>query len=469
MKKINQNGFHVIELIIVIAVLGAIGFIGFKVVGKQTSSNSSKTDSKADASGLVSSMDLECLPRGHDYYRTNSALTVDTKDADTVYVGVEYKGVFKSTDGGTTWKQSDNGIRGYAKEGDKTQKCVQELGRMISDPKDNKHLLVTRVESPGDLSTRFSENAGVWESFDAGKTWKQMIKPGMNASGSQAIAFDTKDSKIIYHGTNQMHPSYTDGNGNAVSKKYFNKDGILYKTTNGGNSWSELPTGANPGFRAVSVAVDPNNNSKLWLFTFSASEDGGDVPESQQKAMLVSSDSGKTWQSLADKLPSGYRALTNGQLSPKDSGNAFVITMNRTGAQKSFATIDGGNTWKESSTYIFAADFDSNDQSGNRLLGYAPYANKPGIYESKDGGLTWTYLSALPSEVDGKSNFGVRISSFAWSETEKETVYMSGSGGYVWKSTDNGKSWKTVLTLDKIGGPNKNKEGTTKSREQDPN
>lgn len=43
-----------------------------------------------------------------------------------------------------------------------------------------------------------------------------------------------------------MHPSFTDGNGDPVSKEYFNKDGILYKTSNGGKDWAELPTGADP-------------------------------------------------------------------------------------------------------------------------------------------------------------------------------------------------------------------------------
>lgn len=104
------------------------------------SSSTSKGGQPADANGLVSAMTLECVPRGHDYYRTESTLLVDPTNANTVYVGVEYKGVFKSSDGGTTWKESDKGIRGYAKEGVPKEKCIQELGRMIADPKDSTHL-----------------------------------------------------------------------------------------------------------------------------------------------------------------------------------------------------------------------------------------------------------------------------------------------------------------------------------------
>ncbi len=437
-----------------------------------TSQNSGDNESvggnKADANGLVSAKALECLPRGHDYYRTNHTLAVDPKDANIVYVGVEYKGVFKTTDGGTTWQQSDTGIRGYPKEANASQKCIQELGRTVIDPTDNKHLLISRVESPGDLSTLFSENAGLWESKDAGATWSQLVKKGMNASGSQAIAFDPKDPKTIYYGTNNMTPSYTDGSGNKKLTTYFNKDGILYQSGDAGTNWKELSTGAHHGFRAVNVAVDPTNSQKLWLFTFTSDEHGGTADDSTQKVALVSTDKGKSWTSLADKLPSGYKVLVDGMLSSKNGNNAFLITQTTTSAPKSFATTDGGTSFKASNTYMLAAEYDPNDATGMRMLGYAPYDSSPGIFQSTDGGVTWAKFGNLPSEVDGKGDFGVRVSSFSWSTSSPQTVYMSGSGGYVWKSTDNGKTWATVLTLSKIGGENKGKDGTSKSREQDP-
>ncbi len=428
-------------------------------------SNEATKASKVSADGLVDGYPLECVPRGHDNYRTNNTLAVDPANANIIYVGVEYKGVYKSTDGGETWKQSDKGIRGYPMQADKTKKCVQELGRTVIDSKDPKHLLISRVESPGDLSTTFSENAGVWESKDAGSTWTQMVKDGMNASGSRAIAFDPKDSQIIYHGTNNMKPSFTDDDGKKMDK-YFNKDGILYQTKNGGQAWSELPTGALPGLRALNVGVDSSDSNKLWLFSFTASEQGGTESEDKQKAVLISADGGKTWTSLADKLPSGYRTLLDGALSPKNGQIALAISQTREGNPKSFATANGGASWSSTSMYVEVADFDPNDASGKRILGYAPYGSVPMIAESRDGGKTWSQLAKVPAEVDGQEN-GVRVSGFAFSQSDKNVIYMSGSSGYVWKSTDGGKTWKVVMNLDKIGGPNKNAQGSTKSSEQD--
>lgn len=466
-QKGKKLGLIIGGAIVLVLALGAGAYAfmrGNKPKETAKSSDAVET-SKVSADGLVDGYPLECVPRGHDNYRTNNTLAVDPTDANTIYVGVEYKGVYKSIDGGETWKQSDKGIRGYPMQADKSKKCVQELGRTVIDSKDPKHVLITRVESPGDLSTKFSENAGVWESKDAGATWTQLVKDGMNASGSKAIVFDPKDSNVIYHGTNNMKPSFTDGDGKKMDK-YFNKEGILYHTSDGGKTWHELPTGATPGLRALNVGVDNSDSNKIWLFSFTASEQGGTEPEDKQKAVLVTSDGGKTWTSLADKLPAGYRTLLDGALSPKNGQIALAISQTREGNPKSFVTANGGASWSATSMYVEVADFDPNDATGKRIIGYAPYGSVPMIAQSLDGGKTWTQLSKVPAEVDGQEN-GVRISSFAFSTSDKNTIYMSGTKGYVWKSTDGGKSWKVVMTLDKIGGENKNAQGSTKSSEQD--
>lgn len=432
-----------------------------------TQSPSPLNGNTADAAGLVNAKSLECVPRGHDNYRTNNTLAVDPNNANIVYVGVEYKGFFKSTNGGTTWTESDYGIRGYPKEQSATEKCIQEMGRTVIDSKDNTHLLLSRVESPGDLNTLFSENAGLWESKDSGATWTQLVKQGMNASGSKAIAFDPKDSKTIYMGVNNMLPSFTQP-GSTQQYSYINKTGILYVTKNGGQTWNELPTGAEHGFRAINVAIDPSNSQTLWLFPFSEDPATGQTNDANQKGPMKSVDGGLTWTKYGTSFPTNYRALVDGVMNPKDSNNVFVPTQNTTGQQKSFVTTDDGNTWKQSNVYMYVASFDPNDSTGKRMLGYNPYENGGGIYESKDKGLTWAKYASIPAEVNNSDQLGVRIEGFAFSTSSKGTIYMSGSGANVWKSTDNGKAWTSVMNLNKIGGKNKNAQGSEKSRETDP-
>ncbi len=470
--KSNQKGFaHLLALILVLVVIGVIGFVGWSVYSKSKPNNSgspiSKLFNKSDASksGLMKGNVLECLPRGHDNYRTGETLAVDPKNANTLYVGVEYKGVYKSTDAGATWKEADKGIAGYAKESDPSARCIQELGKTIIDPNDSNHVIISRVESPGDLQTMFSETAGVWETTNGGQDWHQLVKDGMNASGSDAIAFAPNDTKTIYYGSNNMPPSFSDPN-HKPKKQYFNNIGILYKTTNGGRNWAELPTGAEHGFRAFGVDINPKDPNGIWLFTLTASSENGGMDESLQKGAMKSTDGGKTWTSYAAKFPKNYKTLLMGAMNPTDFNNVFVSTQGTQGEPKSFTTNDGGQTWTATSKYMEFATFDTTDKSGNRLLGYNGYDNGGGIYQSTDKGHTWSLLSKVPAGVNNSDRLGVKIENFAFAGNN--TVYMSGSGANVWKSTDNGKTWTKVMSIDTIGGPNKNKDGSTKSREQDP-
>lgn len=461
----------------VIALLIVAG-VAFALIGKKDmsrdgaaqspSENSSQGGAAANAAGLVQATALECVPRGHDNYRTNSTLAVDPGNPNKIYVGVEYKGVFVSNNGGDTWQKSDYGIRGYPKEGAANEKCIQELGKTIIDPTNSSHLIISRVESPGDLTTLFTENAGLWETTDSGAHWKQIVRRGMNASGSRAIAFDPSNPKTIYYGTNNMTPSFTNGSGQKSNTNYFNTTGILYKTTDGGAQWAELPTGAEHGFRAMDIGIDRQNPKTIWLFTFSIDEKTNSFPDGAQKTVIKSTDGGKTWTSLASAFPSGYRVPISGTLNPNDGNNAFVPTQTMSGQQKSFVTTDGGKTWTASDVYMMVVAFDPADSTGKRLLGYNPYEGGGGIYQSTDKGATWTRYANVPPEVNNSDKLGVRIESFAFSKSAPGTIYMGGSNANVWKSVDNGKTWKNILNIDKVGGQNKNKEGSTKSREQDP-
>ncbi len=64
------------------------------------------------------------------------------------------------------------------------EKCITEMGRIVSDPANADRMLMSRVDSPGTITMNISENAGVWETTNGGVSWSQLIKPGMNASGS---------------------------------------------------------------------------------------------------------------------------------------------------------------------------------------------------------------------------------------------------------------------------------------------
>lgn len=440
-----------IACLVTLAVIGALLFL--------RGGRSPHTPQNAQGSSdLISQHMLQCVPRGHDYYRTNSTLALNPRTPNIMYVGVEYKGVYKTIDGGTTWTQSDTGVRGYAMEANQSKKCIQELGRIAINPQNPQHLLLSRIETPSTSKMVFGETAGLYESKNGGTTWKQIITNSMNASGSQAIAFDPKDSKVIYYGINNGKPSFTDSNGKRPNM-LFNTKGVLYKTNNGATTWEELPTGAEEGLRAMSLYVNPANSRQLWLSTFSQDPSNG-AQAKAQKGLLSSQDGGKTWKNYAFPF-----ALGNIAVAPSHFGHIYVPLQTISAPAEAHTSVDG-ITFQRANASMTVAAYNPHDSTGLHMLGYTPYGDAA-LFESKDGGKTWARFANAPSDADNKPTFGITISALQWHPTDKNIMFMSGSGGMVWKSTDSGKTWTTILSLTKIGGENKNKAGATKSSEPD--
>ena len=125
----------------------------------------------------------------------------------------------------------------------------------------------------------------------------------------------------------------------------------------------------------------------------------------------------------------------------------MIATSTMSGPQVSFVTSNGGATWTAQNRYIFTARFDPHDRTGQRAFGYVSHSPDAGLYESRDGGFTWTRFANTPSEVNHESNFGVRITEIVWHPVEPNTMYMAASGGYAWKSVDGGRNWRTIFTV----------------------
>lgn len=394
------------------------------------------------AGAQTSGHTVECRSRdGHDNFRTQRTLTVDPSMPSTLWLGVEYGGVFRSLDAGETWSRADTGITGYP-DAATGERCIQEMGRIVVDPLNPNRVLMSRVDSPGTITMNISENAGVWETTNGGVSWAQLIKPGMNASGSQALAL--APGGVVYHGVNNNPASW----GGAPPGLY-NTIGILYHSADAGATWRELPTGAPQGLRAMGVFVNPANPAHLWFVVFVAENGGGAQPEAQW-TYLESRDAGETWERGAEKFPVAYRIPTDATVHPRDFNRRILIPGSRDGEQRSFVTADGGATWTATSHYLFTARFDPHDATGLHAVGYAPYQSEPGLMESRDGGFTWARLAGTPSEVDHQSNFGVRITEIVWHPTDPNTMYMSASGGYAWKSVDGGRNWRTIFTVEQM-------------------
>lgn len=230
------------------------------------------------------------------------------------------------------------------------------------------------------------------------------------------IVFDPSNSNTIYIGT---------------------PGGGLWKTTNGGTSWTtntdELGT-----LGVSHLAIDPTNTNTMYLAT--GDNDAGDT---YSIGILKSVDGGLTWSATgltwtANQL---YR-ISKISINPTSTSTLVATTSNGI-----YRSTDAGATWTQVQTGNFK-DLDVNPSNYNEQYASFYGNGTASIYKSTNGGSTWTKLtSGLPTT-------GVLRCAVAIAPSTPSTVYAiycdNTSGGYglygIYKSTNSGSTWTQVKT-----------------------
>src|SRR6478752_4002293 len=166
------------------------------------------------------------------------AVAVAPSDSDVLWVGTGEandrnssgwgNGVYRSTDGGSTWQNV--GL-----------KDSRAIGRVIVHPKDPN---VAYVAASGHLWTDGGER-GLFKTTDAGKTWKAVLQAtgaGAKRTGCVDVAFDPANPETVYAAlyARQRTPwGFTYG----VAASEGEDVGGIYKSTNGGGAWKKLSGG----------------------------------------------------------------------------------------------------------------------------------------------------------------------------------------------------------------------------------
>src|SRR5262250_1050180 len=245
----------------------------------------------------------------------------------TVYIGSASGGVWKSVNGGTTFKPVFD------------KQPVQSIGAVTIDPKNPKIVWV----GTGESWTRNSVSIGngVYKSTDGGDNW---VNVGLG--GTERIA------KIL------VDPSQTDTVYACAPGKLWSdgEDRGVYKTTDGGKTWTKILKGANLSTGCSMISMDSKNPSTLyagmWDFrrkgwTFRSGGDGPDAPSAS--GLFKSTDGGTTWSSLDEKsakgLPSkpwGRVAVTVAPGKPSVVYSFIEAAVPKNGLYRS---DDGGATW----------------------------------------------------------------------------------------------------------------------------
>lgn len=384
---------------------------------------------------IPASPTLACEPFSFPQ-RTQYSLAVDPTNDQILYVGVEQEGFFKSTDGGGSWKRATNGLRAWQRSDGSGLPCYEEFYATVINPVNPDQLCVSLSGSPGtlQLNRNSAVNNGVYCSDDGAASWRQMVSPSMNLAVIR-LAVDPTNFQVMYAGVN----------GGACSNPapvcepntYFNTTGAIYKTVDGGTTWTELDALYSPDMRITGIRVDWSDPNVVIAGTYSKLATGGPGNfGTDQIGVLRSEDGGQTWSASKRGMTGDPReqALLHLDAAPLNASRVYATAA----SNQSYLSEDGGQTFRRAPR-MAAFAFNPSDPRGLHLLGLRGEF----IEESLDGGVTWRQKGRTPDFGDPRRGLPTH---FAWSHQDANTVFLAGNQASVYRSGDGGATWTMILS-----------------------
>ena len=277
-------------------------------------------------------------------------------------------------DGGQTWQN-----RGLTDSG--------SFGRIVVDPSNPDRIYAAAA---GTVSTSVSQR-GIYRSTDGGQTWTQVLAPPNDTTGGADIAIDPSNP-------NRIFATLWDHHRNNGARTYGGDGSGLYRSTNGGDTWTRLEniTGPLPTYDTaqtgltssdtlgrIGVAIAPSDPTRVYVLY--GNQTGAD------KGFLVSNNGG-------DSFTAGGRAGANsgfewwfGRLwvDPVNKDRLFAADVNLR------LSTNGGTTWANSGSVHadqHAMAWDPN--VANRVY----LGDDGGVYHSDGNGSnnTWVHATSEP-------------------------------------------------------------------------
>jgi photosystem II stability/assembly factor-like uncharacterized protein len=336
-----------------------------------------------------------------------------------IYVGAASGGVWKSEDGGTSFRPIFD------------KQPVQSIGAVALDPNDSKILWV----GTGESWTRNSVSIGngVYRTTDGGQTWTHLGLPGTERI--TRILVHPKDGNTAY--VCAPGPLWSDSNERG-----------LYKTSDGGKSWTQVLKGTNLSTGCGSVDMDPTNPDHLiastWDFrrkgwTFRSGGEGPDAPSGSR--LMESFDGGRSWSDMSAETRKGLPKQPWGRIeavfAPSNPKQIYAVVENVRPAL--FVSEDGGKTFEE------------RDRSQGMV--WRPfYFSKIVVDPKNDQRLFKMGQRVIASEDGGKSFADSAGGSHGdwhdiWINPNNTNHVLGADDGGLWISTDGGSKWEYAKNL----------------------
>ncbi|MBT4914776.1 MAG: glycosyl hydrolase [Gemmatimonadales bacterium] len=304
------------------------------------------------------------------------AVTVAESNPDVVYIGMgevqlranvlQGDGVYRSDDGGRNWRHV--GLEN-----------TQAIGRIRVHPTDPERAFVAALGHPFGPSA----DRGVFRTTDGGRTWDKVLFRN-DRTGAVDLVMDPHDPDVLYATLWEVHRKpwqlWSGGEGSGI-----------FKTTDGGDTWSELTD--NPGFPARSVGSPAGVLGKIAITVSGAdSQRIWANVEAEAGGLYMSDDGGSSWTLVNAHRDIWQRAFyfQRIQADPVDRNTIYILNF------RLMKSTDAGRTL-ESVRETHADHHDIWIDPGNPLR--MINGNDGGGVVSVNGGRTWTGMKYPTAQI----------------------------------------------------------------------
>ena len=291
-------------------------------------------------------------------------VTIAPSDPNVVWVGTGEAnnrqssswgdGVYKSTDGGKSWKNA--GLRES-----------RQIPRIVVDPIDHD---VVYVAALGDLWKAGGER-GIYKTADGGLTWTRVLDAGPDAGGTDLV-MDPSNNKVLYAATYQRRRASWGFNGGGPNS-------AIWKTVDGGRTWTRLESGIPAGDKGR-IGLDVyRRNPNIVVARIEHPKQGG---------VYRSEDGGGTWNKVSSTNPRPMY-FSQIRIDPADDKRIYV------GGTLLHLSDDGGKTFNNNAAEKIHVDFHAlwidPSNSDHVMIG-----GDGGVGVSYDRSRTYVWLPNLP-------------------------------------------------------------------------
>ncbi len=343
-------------------------------------------------------------------------VVADTSNTDIIYVGAASGGVWKSVDGGSNWLSifDDAGS--------------PSIGAIAIDPTDSDIVYVgTGEANPGGGSVAYGGD-GVWKTIDGGTTWENVGLPNSQYIGR--IMVDPVDPSRIF----------VAAMGNLYSK---NSDRGLYRSADAGSSWTQVLF-VSDSTGCIDLSIDPGNPNRIFATMWERIRH----PETRvyggpTSGLWRSENGGDTWSELTSGLPGGSQGRMGVAVAPSLPSTVYVIYADVDGYFNGlYRSTNNGDTWAARNAGGLSTFYSSYGWWFGRIW-IDPsnadniWADGVDLYSSTNGGTYFTSMGGS-MHVDHHAQ---------WFSPANPDFVLKGNDGGLYKSLNGGGSWTFLSNL----------------------